>query len=195
MISETRGEKSESSSEFEWLGKPIFVKHEKIRTFLQEVKNPNQEWQFSLYEQMIFDCRDCLQLLRDTNSDKSSLYQYLTYLRLDLIVKRNLLLIGTLQNASDLLRQYEIIIGCYNEIKSLQLAQYFTDDFLVEKFHTEMDAQIMVYKAYRCYYIGHVAIQNWKESIALLDRAVFYCKQALQNEHLTQVPLILMFKK
>lgn len=175
----------DSFSEIDWLGKMVFVKHEKIRTFLLQLKDTSNKWDFAFYEQMIFECRDCLQLLRDTNSDKSSLYVYLTYIRLDLIAKRNLQLIQTLHNHSDLLRQYEIIIGCYNEIKSLNISQFFTDHYLVEKFFTEIDAQIIVYKAYRCYYIGHVAKHNWKESIALLDRAAFYCKEALNNEYIT----------
>lgn len=185
MITQTREMQIDSFTEIEWLGKMVFVKHEKIRTFLSQFKDDNIQWDLAFYEQMIFECRDCLQLLRDTNSDKSSLYIYLSYIRLDLIVKRNLQLIATLQNNSDLLRQYEIIIGCYNEMKSLNISQHFSDHYLVEKFFTEIDAQITVCKAYRCYYIGHVAIQNWKESIALLDRSAYYCKEALNNEFIT----------
>lgn len=117
MISQT-SEKQPDSFDIEWLGKTMFIKHDKILEFLEQLKDPNNDWnQLNCFEQMIFDCRDCLQLLRDNNLDKSSQYFYLTYLRLDLIIKRNRLLITTLQNPSDLLRQYEAIIGCYNEIK------------------------------------------------------------------------------
>lgn len=165
----------------------MFIKHDKILRFIDQLKDPGVEWQLNFYEQMIFDCRDCLQLLRDTNAEKSSLYTYLTYIRLDLIIKRNLVLINTLKNPSDLLRQYEAIIGCYNEIKSLNLNQSFPDSYLIEKFLTEIDAHIIVYKAFRCYYISHVAKDNWKESIALLDRASFYCQQSLKNEFVSKV--------
>ena len=174
---------AEALTEIEWLGKQVFVKHDKVRSFLLQMKDPANDWQdLPLYERMIFECRDCLQLLRDNNSDRSSLYQYLTYLRLNLITKRNLTLVATLQNPADILRQYEIIIGGYNEIKQLPLGQYFSDDYLVERFFAEIDAQITAFKAYRCYYIGLVAKQNWKESIALLDRAGYYAKEALKNE-------------
>ena len=175
-------------AELEWLGKQILVKHDKVRSFLLQMKDPANDWtDLPLYERMIFECRDCLQLLRDINADRSSLYQYLTFLRLDLITKRNLTLVATLQNPADILRQYEIIIGGYNEIKQLPLSQYFTDDYLVDRFFAEMDAQIDAYKAYRCYYIGLVAkSSNWKESIALLDRAGYYAKEALKNEFIAK---------
>ncbi|KAI7694325.1 Signal recognition particle subunit SRP68 [Sarcoptes scabiei] len=185
LISQTAATQSDSF-EIEWLGKTMFIKHDKILRFIDQLKDPGVEWQLNFYEQMIFDCRDCLQLLRDTNAEKSSLYTYLTYIRLDLIIKRNLVLINTLKNPSDLLRQYEAIIGCYNEIKSLNLNQSFPDSYLIEKFLTEIDAHIIVYKAFRCYYISHVAKDNWKESIALLDRASFYCQQSLKNEFVSK---------
>lgn len=187
LIDQSRLKECEELTEVEWLGKSVFVKHDKIRSFLLQLKDPSNDWQdLPLYERLIFECRDCLQLLRDINSDRSSLYQYLTYLRLDLITKRNLALVATLQNPADILRQYESIIGGYNEIKQLPLGQYFTDDYLVEQFLAEIDAQITAFKAYRCYYIGLVAKQNWKESIALLDRAGFYAKEALKNEFITK---------
>lgn len=187
MIDQNRLKESEEYSEIEWLGKQVLVKHDKVRSFLMQLKEPANDWQdLPLYERLIFECRDCLQLLRDTSLDKSSIFQYLSYLRLDLITKRNLLLVASLQNPADILRQYEIIIGGYNEIKQLPLVTFFTDDYLVERFYAEMDAQIGVYKAYRCYYIGLVAKSNWKESIALFDRAAYYAKEALKNEFIAK---------
>ncbi|OTF72213.1 hypothetical protein BLA29_001326 [Euroglyphus maynei] len=186
LISQT-SEKQPEAFDVEWLGKTMFIKHEKILGFLDQLKDPNNDWsQLSFFEQMIFDCRDCLQLLRDNNADKSSQYFYLTYVRLDLIIKRNRLLITTLQNPSDLLRQYEAIIGCYNEIKAMNLSQSFPDSFLVEKFMAEIDAQTVAYKAYRCYYIAHVAKENWKESIAMLNRSAHYCQESLHSEYVSK---------
>ena len=187
LISQTT-EKQPDAFDVEWLGKTMFIKHDKILRFLDQIKDTNNDWsQLSFFEQMIFDCRDCLQLLRDNNADKSSQYFYLTYLRLDLIIKRNRLLITTLQNPSDLLRQYEAIIGCYNEIKLMNLSQSFPDSFLVEKFMAEIDAQTVAYRAYRCYYIAHVGKENWKESIAMLNRSAHYCKESLQSEYVSKV--------
>src|SRR5690606_24564082 len=97
LISQTREKQPEGSFDHQWLGKSLLVKHDKIRSFLVQLRDRSQQqrdWPLTEYEQMIFDCRDCLQLLRDTNSDKSPLYQYLSYVRLDLIIKRNLLLIA-----------------------------------------------------------------------------------------------------
>ncbi|KAJ6219007.1 hypothetical protein RDWZM_004819 [Blomia tropicalis] len=161
----------------------MFVKHDKIRSFLLQLNDPSNDWKdMALFESLIFECRDCLQLLRDNSLDRSSMYQYLTYRRLELIIKRNLRLVATLQNPADILRQYEIIIGGYNEIKQLPLSTHFSDSYLVERFLSEMDAHVTMNKAYRCYYIGLVAKSNWKESVALFDRAGFYAKEALNNE-------------
>lgn len=189
LINQTREKQSESLSEVVWLGKTIFIKHETIRSFLAQLADDAaNDWnELSTYETLIFECRDCLQLLRDNNlSDKSTLYLYLSFIRSDLIIKRNLRLIETLTNPLDILRQYEIIIGSLNEIKSLNVSQLFNDYDQVERFNSEIDARIVVYKAHRCYYIGHVPGQDWKESVALLHRSSQYAQEAIQNEFVTK---------
>lgn len=179
-------DKADGSGEFSWLGKQVLVRQDKVRSFLGTLQDPKAKWQeLSFFEEMIFECRDCLQLVRDANQDKSWLYLYLTYLRLDLIIRRNLKLIEGLANVSDILRQYESIIGCLNEIKGLALGQYLNDEHRVAKFGETIEGQILVYKAYRCYYIGHVPGQAWKETVALLHRAGFYCQDAIASDFIT----------
>lgn len=176
----------DGSGDFNWLGKTVLARHDKVRTFLTILQDPTAKWQeLSFFEEMIFECRDCLQLVRDANQEKSWLYLYLTYLRLDLIIRRNLKLIEGLTNVSDILRQYESIIGCLNEIKSLPLGQYLSDEHRVAKFGETIEGQILVYKAYRCYYIGHVPGQSWQETVALLHRAGVYCQDALASDFIT----------
>ena len=185
LMSQSKEQATESLSEVQWLGKGLFVKFDKIRTFFASLKDPKRNWkELSSFEEMIFECRDCLQLLRENNSDRTGLYQYLTFLRGDLSIKRNLLLVSTLENNPDILRQYEIIIGCLNEIKQLTLKLYFTDNYLVDRFFAEIETQIVCYKAFRAYYIALVANDKWQESVALFDRSGTYCKEAMSSEYL-----------
>lgn len=147
----------------------------------------------SQLEKMLFECRDCLQLLRESNQEKSALYYYLSYLRLDLTCRRNKELIKTLHNPSELIRPFEILIGSLSEIQTLPLEEYFTDKQtstdLIETFRKEIDAQITVYKAYRCYYIGNVAKYSLKESVSLLHRSAHYCLSAINNEFTPKVKI------
>lgn len=189
LILQTREKQAVTLSEVQWLGKTLAVKQEKIRTFLLSVQDmqANDSPKISYLEKLLFECRDCLQLLREGNAEKTSIFYYLTYLRLHLTCRRNLQLIKTLKNPSDLVRPYEILIGSLGEISALPLEQHFPATDAVESFRGEIEAQILVYKAYRCYYVGNVAKSNWKESVALLQRASQYCNNALNNEHVSKV--------
>ncbi|RWS15026.1 Signal recognition particle protein-like protein [Dinothrombium tinctorium] len=188
LILQTREKQAVTLSEVVWLGKSIAVKQEKIRAFLLSVQEMEvlDSPKVSQLEKLLFECRDCIQVLRDANQEKSALYYYLLYLRLYLTCQRNLLLIKNSQNPSDLIRLYEIIITSLNEIKSLPLEQYFAIDEGLETFLQEIDAQIVAYKAFRCYYIGKVGKLSWKESVALLHRSAQYCAQCLNNKFLKE---------
>jgi len=188
LILQAREKYSATLSEVTWLGKTIPVKHEKIRSFLltyQEFKSVELP-KVAQTEKLLFECRDCIQLLRD-GQDKSPLYCYLLYLRLDLTCKRNLALIESLENASDLIRPYEVLISTLNEIKQLPLKQYFVSDEEMDNLLDETEARTMVYKASRCYYAVKVAKLEWRESVALLHQAAQYCESCLSNQFLDQV--------
>ncbi|CAG2162591.1 unnamed protein product [Oppiella nova] len=185
LILQTREKQSVTLSEVQWLGKTIAVKQEKIRAFLllmqDSVSNPLTR--VSQFEKMIFECRDCLQLLRESNQEKSLLYNYLSYLRLDLTVGRNLQLIKSLKNSSEMVRPFEIIIGCLSEIQGLPLDQYYSASDSVEEFQQLIEAKIVAFKAFRCYHIGNVTKNGWKESVALLHRSAQYCESALRDKN------------
>lgn len=181
-------------SEVHWLGRTIAVKNEKVRAFLlaEQDMQSTESPKVSQLEKLIFEARDCLQLLRESNLEKGVLYLYLAYLRLQLTCRRNLQLIKSLKNSSEFIRPYETIIGCLGEINLLPLEQHFHESN-IEEFKEEINRQIILYKALRCYYIGQVARNNWKESIALFQKASHYCDLALQKENISQVFIFVKF--
>jgi signal recognition particle subunit SRP68 len=188
LILQTREKQAATLSEINWLGRTLAVKQEKVRSFLLMVQEVEalQAPKVTQLEKLLFECRDCIQMLREANQEKSPLYCYLQYLRQRLTCRRNLQMIKSLQNQSELIRPYETIIGCLNEIKSLPLEQYFNAEAEVEQFLKEVDAQAMAYKAFRCYYIGKAGKLNGKESLALLHRSSLYAAKGLSNKSLNQ---------
>lgn len=179
-------------SEVQWLGKTVAVKQEKIRSFLllHQDLSSSQASKVSQFEKVLFECRDCLQLLRESNAEKSPLYCYLSYLRLDLTVRRNQQLIKTLQNSVEMIRPYETIIGSLSEIQSLPLDQYFPCNSEIETFLSVIEAKVTYFKAFRCFHIGNVAKnRDWKDSVALLHRSAQYCETALKDPNTPKVKL------
>ncbi|CAG2110757.1 unnamed protein product [Medioppia subpectinata] len=185
LILQTREKQSATLSEIQWLGKTIAVKQEKIRSFLLLMQDltPTSMTRVSQFEKLIFECRDCVQLLRETNQEKTLLYNYLSYLRLDLTVGRNLQLIKTLKSSSDMIRPFETIIGSLSEIKSLPLDQYYSSSDSVDEFNQQIESKVTAFKAFRCYHIGNVNKNSWKESVALLHRSAQYCETALKDKN------------
>ncbi|XP_054160646.1 signal recognition particle subunit SRP68-like [Oppia nitens] len=186
LILQAREKQSVTLSEIQWLGKTISIKQEKIRTFLLLIQDlVIGSAKVSQIEKIIFECRDCLQLLRETNQEKSLLFNYLSYLRLDLTIGRNLQLIKTLQNSSEMIRPFEIIIGSFNEMQSLPLEQFYGSSNALDLFNKQIEAKITTFKAFRCYHIGNFNKNNWKESVALLHRSTQYCKDAINDPNTT----------
>jgi len=187
LIIQTREKQAVTLSEINWLGKSITVKNEKVRAFLlshkeiEKVEKPS----VTKIENILFECRDCLQLLRDTNSEKTALYCYLVVIRHQLTCDRNLALIEGLENNSELIRLYEVIISSLSEIKSVPLAQYFNAEE-IEVLLKQMDAKILAYKAFRCYYIGKAGKLHWKQSVALLHKASQYSTECADNDFLEE---------
>ncbi|XP_053207800.1 signal recognition particle subunit SRP68-like [Panonychus citri] len=185
LILQTRERQSATLSEVSWLGKTFAVKQEKIRSFLltyQEYKSVDFK-KMSQLEKLLFECRDCIQLVRDANQDKSPLYCYLLYLRLDLTHRRNLFLIKETDNPSDLIRPYEVLLGTLNDIKALPLRQYFNSEDDIDELFNEVNNRSIAYKALRCYSIAKVGKIDWKEAIALLNKSAQYCSEYLKSDH------------
>lgn len=189
LILQTREKQAETLSEITWLGKTFSVRQEKIRSFLlsiqdfkkMDIRKVNQ------VERLLFECRDCIQLLRDSNQDKTPLHCYLLYLRLDLTCRRNLLLIRNIDNPIDLIRPYEVVISTLNEMKSLPYQQFFNSDQEIEELLKEIEARCVAYQALRCYNIGRLGKVGWKEAVALLNRSSQYCTTYLEMSHNNEV--------
>lgn len=190
LILQTREKQADTLSEVNWLGKVIAVKHEKVRAFLmalQENQSTKSSNTVEQWEKLLFECRDSLQLIRESNQEKTPLYCYLLFLRHDLTIQRNLGLIAAVENKSELIRLYEVIISSLTEISSLPLNQQFSNEEEIEVFLKKIDAQTLAYKAFRCYYIGKVGKLNMKQSVALLHRASQYCAASAKNDFMDEV--------
>lgn len=218
LIAQTREKQAVTLSEVEWLHHKIPVRNEKIRLFLLNVQDsqvqvtsaPDIQAKIAVYERLLLDCKDALQVVRDemkvdqamksrpegTQSSQAFLYSYLTYIRLSKTVERNLLLIESLKQnmesedakdakkptkPQDLVRPFEIIIQNLSEMTQLNGVE--ADSPFLE----ETEADILAYKTHRCYYIAEVyaAANKWGEAMALYSRAEEYAKKAaLKNKTL-----------
>lgn len=185
-------EKEKSSSqilEINWLGKTIPIKNDKIRVFLLDIdehigQTEQDNVKITKLEKKLFESKDCLQFLKESNQEKTALYCYLAYARQRLSCRRALELIKNLKNPMDLIRPYEIIVSSLSEINSLPLSQYFSNETEINNLLADNESQITAYKAFRCYQIGRSQRLEWKESIALLHRCNQYIETCLKNKKL-----------
>ncbi|XP_013792605.1 signal recognition particle subunit SRP68-like [Limulus polyphemus] len=158
------------------------------------------------------ECKDALQLLRDelksdqnpksrsqtgdgTVSSLTFLHSYLSYIRLSKTIIRNILMIDSLKESlynsnegkkttkpQDLIRPYEIIIQNLKEISQLPGVDPGS------QFVEEIQAEILAYKALRCYYIAQAfsAASKWTEAMALYQRVEEYAESALADGSLNK---------
>lgn len=227
LIAQTREKQAVTLSEIEWRNRKIPVRHEKIRLFLLNVQDsqleleqaPDLQAKIAVYERLLLDCKDSLQVVRDEIKDQAAkgrpetvntsltmLQSYLTYIRLLKTVERNLLFIESLkQNMTsaegttdgkkltkpqDFVRPYEIIIQNLHEMTQLPGVEGDSS------FLDETEATIIAYKAQRCYYIAEVyaSANKWMEAMALYGRAEEYITQALHNSALKDKKLVELLK-
>uniref|UniRef100_A0A3Q3MBI1 Signal recognition particle subunit SRP68 n=1 Tax=Mastacembelus armatus TaxID=205130 RepID=A0A3Q3MBI1_9TELE len=166
----------------------------------------NEETKEHLYETLLAECRDTIQAVReelkseakqrerssDTDSGKVSnlqfLHSYLTYIKLCTLVKRNESMAQTLHaklketqsdenkrgpRPQDLIRLYDIILQSLAELSTLQGLE---DDHTFQK---EVSLKMLVYKAYRCFFIAqsYVLVKKWSEALVLYERVLKYAKE------------------
>ncbi|XP_067354162.1 signal recognition particle subunit SRP68 [Channa argus] len=166
----------------------------------------NEETKEHLYETLLVECRDTIQAVReelkneakqrerssDVDSGKVSnlqfLHSYLTYIKLCTLVKRNESMAHTLQaklkqpesdenkrgpHPQDLIRLYDIILQSLAELSTLQGLE---DDHTFQK---EVALKMLVYKAYRCFFIAqsYVLVKKWSEALVLYERVLKYAKE------------------
>ncbi|XP_041839170.1 signal recognition particle subunit SRP68 [Melanotaenia boesemani] len=167
----------------------------------------NEDTKEHLYETLLAECRDTIQAVReelkseakqrerssDNDSGKVSnlqfLHSYLTYIKLCTLVKRNESMAHTLQaklketeadenkrgpRPQDLIRLYDIILQSLAELSTLQGLE---DDHTFQK---EVSLKLLVYKAYRCFFIAqsYVLVKKWSEALVLYERVSKYAKEA-----------------
>ncbi|XP_029596013.1 signal recognition particle subunit SRP68 [Salmo trutta] len=165
----------------------------------------NEETKERLYETLLAECRDTIQAVREElkteakqreRSDEASgkvsnlqfLHSYLTYIKLWTVVKRNESMAHMLQaklkepqtdenkrgpRPQDLIRLYDIILQSLAELSTLQGLE---EDHTFQK---EVALKMLVYKAYRCFFIAqsYVLVKKWSEALVLYERVLKYAME------------------
>ncbi|XP_028828890.1 signal recognition particle subunit SRP68 [Denticeps clupeoides] len=166
----------------------------------------NDDTKERLYETLLAECRDTIQAVREElrtdvksrerNSDAEGgkvsnlqyLHSYLTYIKLCTVVRRNESMAQVLQaklkepqtdeskrgpRPQDLIRLYDIILQSLAELSTLQGME---ED---RTFQKEMALKILVYKAYRCFFIAqsYVLVKKWSEALVLYERVLKYARE------------------
>lgn len=177
------------------------------------------EEKMDVFDNMLMDCKDTLQVVNtEINAEvaakkknETSLTQmqyirtYIAYLRQRLMIERNLLMIdsskeklpvligqtkqtmkGKTSKPEDLVRLYDGIIQSLTETG--QLPGLLED----EEMTSEIDAQTIAYKAFRCFYIAqsHQHSKKWEASVALYDRVIKYVDEAITKLKACNNPIL-----
>jgi len=200
------------------LGFETGSKTEMIKLVLREENKERQvaaatDEKISVLESFLMDCKDAIQALREdlvedpayrnrqqTNQGAVSsmhfLHTYLTYIKCNKVIDRNLVMINEMKKVlsgevivekgkkpvkpQDLVRLFENIIQNLNDMKNLA----GLDEDL--EFHHEIEAKVSYYKAARCFYIALTFLnaQKWPEAMALFQRAREYGNKAKKDSKL-----------
>uniref|UniRef100_A0A2K6S8X8 Signal recognition particle subunit SRP68 n=1 Tax=Saimiri boliviensis boliviensis TaxID=39432 RepID=A0A2K6S8X8_SAIBB len=215
LITQTRAKQAATMSEVEWRGRTVPVKIDKVRIFLLGladneaaiVQAESEETKERLFESMLSECRDAIQVVReelkpdqkqrdyilDGESGKVSnlqyLHSYLTYIKLSTAIKRNENMAKGLQRA--LLQQQpeddskrsprpQDLIRLYDIILQ-NLVELLQLPGLEEDkaFQKEIGLKTLVFKAYRCFFIAqsYVLVKKWSEALVLYDRVLKYANE------------------
>uniref|UniRef100_A0AAY4A8P8 Signal recognition particle subunit SRP68 n=1 Tax=Denticeps clupeoides TaxID=299321 RepID=A0AAY4A8P8_9TELE len=206
LITQTRAKQAATMSEIEWRGRTVPVKIDRARIFLLGLADneaaiaqaANDDTKERLYETLLAECRDTIQAVREelrtdvvrcrTFHISNSLPVYLTYIKLCTVVRRNESMAQVLQaklkepqtdeskrgpRPQDLIRLYDIILQSLAELSTLQGME---ED---RTFQKEMALKILVYKAYRCFFIAqsYVLVKKWSEALVLYERVLKYARE------------------
>uniref|UniRef100_A0A2K6R6Z7 Signal recognition particle subunit SRP68 n=1 Tax=Rhinopithecus roxellana TaxID=61622 RepID=A0A2K6R6Z7_RHIRO len=215
LITQTRAKQAATMSEVEWRGRTVPVKIDKVRIFLLGladneaaiVQAESEETKERLFESMLSECRDAIQVVREElkpdqkqrdyilegESGKVSnlqyLHSYLTYIKLSTAIKRNENMAKGLQRA--LLQQQpeddskrsprpQDLIRLYDIILQ-NLVELLQLPGLEEDkaFQKEIGLKTLVFKAYRCFFIAqsYVLVKKWSEALVLYDRVLKYANE------------------
>lgn len=218
LVTQTKNQSLETLQTTEWRGRKINVRPERVRLFLISIqdlkqtinKSPSNQAKIEIIENVLIDCKDAISAVKDeikqdpklrlTSEDGvvhgiQYLLTYLSYIRLNLTLERNLYLVGQAKSSldiqdnaaqnggkqegkkvrpQDISRFYEIILHNISEMQ--QLPGMETDKTYAE----EMYALQLAFKAFRCYYIALTLInlKRWKEAVTMYERSTNYVLQA-----------------
>lgn len=184
LLIQERGKKSAQLTEVAWLGQSFAITKDVIRSFLLDIDQllAEPEAKVTQIEKKLFASRDCLQVLKKSDQEKSVLYTYISYIRQRLICKRSLALIQAVRNDSEKVRLYETIIGALGEIEALPLEMQFENHAVeVQRLRRQIEAETLAFRAFRCYHIGCTGWLEWKKSIAVLHQCGQHAEMALNS--------------
>ncbi|XP_064617807.1 signal recognition particle subunit SRP68-like [Liolophura sinensis] len=219
LLSQTREKQAVTLSEVSWRGRTMAVKNEHVRSFLLNIQESEREIEaaqgidnkVSVYESLIKECIDALQILRDSLQEDQTfraiqrgqqvdgkisnlhyLHTYLTYLRLTKTVERNLLLIENLKEnlpgqqvaPGKKITKPQDLVRLYDIImQNLGEIPNLSGLEDDEALQKEISTQIQGYKAFRTFYIAqsYAFAKKWPEAIALCEKVLEYSQQALQG--------------
>ncbi|KRZ90327.1 Signal recognition particle subunit SRP68 [Trichinella sp. T8] len=168
-----------------------------LRDFQRQVEETNDyDGKLALYEQLLSDCRDAIQSVREEAkgenfklkraqdgekqevfSNANLLYLYLTYVRLTKSTDRYNMMIEAMQKkgakSQDLIRLYDSILQNFAELQQLpliKLDQCFAD-------------QMLYFRTLRCFHVAEIfySQKKWPEALALYQRTVEYINELKQS--------------
>ncbi|KRX92205.1 Signal recognition particle subunit SRP68 [Trichinella pseudospiralis] len=168
-----------------------------LRDFQRQVEETSDyDGKLALYEQLLSDCRDAIQSVREEAkgenfklkraqdgekqevfSNANLLYLYLTYVRLTKSTDRYNMMIEAMQKkgakSQDLIRLYDSILQNFAELQQLpliKLDQCFAD-------------QMLYFRTLRCFHVAEIfySQKKWPEALALYQRTVEYINELKQS--------------
>lgn len=222
LVAQSVKHSANALNEVKWRNRSFPVKSEKVRAFLLADRDLEKSFingsvldNIGLIEQHLMDCKDAISVVKDElklepgnktigpSGDNVSgtqlLLHYLSYIRLNRTIQRNLLMIevgkkdaagrwteedvkkmdsGLIQRtkSQDQTRLYEIIIQNFMEMEQLPIAEYD------QEFITEIQVKIKAFQALRCHSIAEnlSGVGRWSDAVKLYERAAQLANLALQ---------------
>jgi len=196
LLSKAREKKAATLTEVSWKGRTLPVKHEKVRHFLSKERE-EEERSIEQIEKLLAEGKDALALVReDCNSEPSfkvrqaassgpvsslhMLHSYLTYLKLGLMLRRNVAMLREKSaqlaeptkgvrppKETDLVRLYDL---CMTALQEMTLLAGLEDD---QALKTTNQRRSEVFRACRCFHVAstYAKQEKWLETLVLLERA------------------------
>ncbi|KAL7640248.1 UNVERIFIED_CONTAM: hypothetical protein RMT77_009662 [Armadillidium vulgare] len=207
LLASARERQASTLSEVSWKGRTLAVKHEKVRLFLlnegliheELTKTSKPEERVEMLDKLLMDCKDSIQIIReDLKNDPSFkprqastegpvtplhfLHTYLSYLRLNLTILRNLALYHSYcdiingkkkvedgkkaPKIQDVVRLCDLILQNLNEIPTLAGLEKLLE------IKENLEGQKIAYKAHRSFCVAehYAKLEKWPEALALYGR-------------------------